>query len=53
MKKHPDMPISFVLEKTRRHQGVVWRVIWGESVSKSDYSVFVDASTGDYLGVMR
>ncbi len=53
VKKHPNVPITFILEKTRRHPNVVWRVVWGESVSTSDYSVFIDASTGDFLEVMR
>jgi hypothetical protein len=49
MKKHPDMPISFVLEQTNRFPDLTWRVIWGDSASASDYSVFVDASTGKFL----
>jgi len=28
-------------------------VIWGESVSSSSFSVFVDATTGDFLEVMH
>jgi hypothetical protein len=28
-------------------------VIWGDSVSTSDYSVFVDASTGSYLAIQH
>ena len=49
MKKHPDTPISFVLEQTNRFPDVTWRVIWGDSASASDYSVYVDASTGKLL----
>ena len=30
-----------------------WRVIWGESVSASDYSVFIDATTGMLLEKMH
>jgi hypothetical protein len=51
IKKNPDKPITYLLEQTRRFPDVTWRVIWGESVSSSDYSVFVDASTGKYLEV--
>ncbi|HLJ16421.1 MAG TPA: hypothetical protein VKV15_18120 [Bryobacteraceae bacterium] len=47
--KHPDMPVTFLLEKTPRFPDPAWRVIWGESVGTSDYSVFVDASTGAFL----
>jgi hypothetical protein len=49
MKKHPDMPISFVLEQTNRFPDLTWRVIWGDSASASEYSVFVDASTGKFI----
>lgn len=53
MKKHADVPITFVLELTNRYPDVAWRIIWGESVSASDYSVFVDATTGAFLGKVR
>lgn len=53
MKKNPDKPITFVLELTRRFPNPAWRVIWGESAGTSNYSVFVDASTGHYLETMR
>jgi hypothetical protein len=49
IKKNPNKPITYLMEQTRRFPDVTWRVIWGESVSSSDYSVFVDASTGKYL----
>jgi hypothetical protein len=52
-KKYPDKPISFLLEKTGRFPDPAWRVIWGESVGTSNFSVFVDASTGQYLQTMR
>ena len=50
VRKHPGLPVSFLLEQTNRFPDLAWRVIWGESVSTSDNSVFVDASTGAYLG---
>lgn len=47
IKKHPSTPVSFLMELvTKRHPDPTWRVIWGDSVSTSDYSVFVDATTG-------
>jgi len=49
IKKHPGMPISFVLEQTNRFPDLTWRVIWGQSAAASDYSVFVDATLGKYL----
>jgi hypothetical protein len=52
-KKNPDKPISFVLEKTDQFPNPAWRVIWGENVAASNYSIFIDASTGLYLRTMR
>lgn len=52
-KKFPGKPISFLLELTSRFPNPAWRVIWGESVGTSNYSVFVDASTGEFLQKMR
>ncbi len=53
VKKNPDKPMSFILERTRQFPDVAWRVIWGQSVASSDYSVFVDASTGKFLEKMH
>jgi hypothetical protein len=53
VKKNPDKPILFILEKTRRFPDLTWRIVWGESVGLSDFSVFVDASTGKYLETVR
>ena len=53
LKKNPDKRINILLEQTNRHPNLAWRVIWGESISRSDYSVFVDAPSGDFLEVMR
>lgn len=52
-KKNPDKPIAFLLEKTNQFPNPAWRVIWGESVGTSNFSIFVDASTGTYLQTMR
>jgi hypothetical protein len=52
-KKNPGKKITYLLEKIDRFPDVVWRVIWGESVSQSNFSVFVDASTGGYLETMH
>jgi hypothetical protein len=52
-KKHPELPIQFLLESTRRFPGPAWRVIWGESVSTSSFSIFVNATTGEYLQTAR
>jgi len=53
VKKNPDMPVTFLLELTPRHPGPAWRVIWGTSVTTSNYSILVDSATGDYLETLR
>lgn len=49
MKKSPGKPVNFLLEKTPRFPNLAWRVFWGESIGTSEYSVFVDATSGQYL----
>lgn len=49
VKRNPDMRINFLLELGDKHPNPAWRVIWGDSVGTSGHSVFVDASTGEYL----
>ena len=51
--KNPDKPINFLLEQTPRHPELVWRVIWGDSVARSNYSVVVGASSGTFLERLR
>lgn len=53
MKKNPDMPIQILLEKTKRFPNPAYRIIWGDSIATSNYSIFVDASTGEYLQTGR
>lgn len=52
-KANPDKNINFLLEQNNKFPSLTWRVIWGESVGTSNYSVFVDATTGEYLETMR
>ena len=52
-KKNPDKPITYLLQKIDRFPDVVWRVIWGESLGQSSFSIFIDASTGSYLETMH
>ena len=52
-KKFPNKEISFLLEQTNRFPDPVWRVVWGASVGTSDFSIFVDATTGVYQQTMR
>ena len=53
IKANPDKSVVFLLEQTNKFPSLTWRVIWGESVGTSNYSVFVDASSGEYLETMR
>lgn len=52
-KKNPGKPITFLLEKTQKFPDPAWRVIWGESVGTSNFSIYVDAATGLFLEKMR
>ena len=52
-KKNPGKTITFLLQKTKKHSDPAWRVIWGESVGTSNFSIFIDASTGEYLETTR
>jgi hypothetical protein len=52
-KKNPGKPITIVLEKTAKHPDPAWRILWGESVGTSNFSVLIDASTGEYLETLR
>lgn len=47
--KNPTKPIVFTLEMSNRFPDLTWRVQWGDSVATSDYSVYVDATTGKFL----
>ncbi len=46
-------PVLILLEKNAKYTDPAWRIVWGESVSTSELSIFVDASTGEYLGTMH
>jgi hypothetical protein len=53
IKKNPGKVVTYLLEQNKKFPDPSWRVIWGESVSSSDYSVFVDATTGTLLEIMH
>jgi len=46
----PKPQVNFQLETTSHSPDPAWRVYWGNSVSVAEWSVFIDASTGAYLG---
>lgn len=51
--KNPDMPISYMLELNRLTNSPAWRVVWGEDVAASRFSILIDASTGQYLQTLH
>jgi len=52
-RKHPETPISYILEMSRQVNQPAWRVIWGESVASSAFSILIDASTGQYMQTLH
>jgi hypothetical protein len=52
-KKFPGKPITILLEKSDRFPNPAWRVIWGPSASQSNFSIFIDSSTGKFLEIMH
>lgn len=52
-KQKQGKPINFLLERTTKFPNPAWRVIWGESLGTAALSVYIDASTGEYLETMH
>jgi len=52
-KEHPDMPILFQLELNAQQTDPTWRVVWGESVATSGFSILVNSATGEYAQALR
>ena len=52
-KRVPGKVITILLEKNDRFPDPVWRVIWGESAGTSNFSIFVDATSGGFLEIMH
>ena len=52
-KKNPHLTISMLLEKSKQYPNPAWRMIWGESVGTAGLSVFIDASTGEFLETLH
>jgi hypothetical protein len=51
--RYAGKPVLILLEKNTQFPDAAWRIVWGESVSTASLSVFVDASTGEYLETMH
>ena len=52
-KKHPGLTISMLLERNKQYPNPAWRIIWGESVGTAGLSVYIDASTGEFLETLH
>ena len=52
-KKNPGKPITFLLEQDPKFANPQWRVIWGESLGISNFSILIDAITGTFLETMH
>ncbi|MCU1327820.1 MAG: hypothetical protein JWN34_3190 [Bryobacterales bacterium] len=48
-RKNPTMPISYLLELDRNVNLPMWRVIWGQSVGTSTFSVLIEAASGTFM----
>jgi hypothetical protein len=42
--------VNYLLEFTPRFPDAVWRVMWGETPGAAEFTVFVDAATGQAVG---
>ncbi len=51
--RYAGKPVLILLEKDPKYPDPAWRIVWGESVSTSNLSIFIDASTGEYLETMH
>ena len=52
-KKNPQAPVTFFLEYSRSYKGLVWRVCYDVGCSTSPFTVYVHASTGGFLKVVK
>jgi hypothetical protein len=50
---NPTMVITYQLQLNQTIPDAVWRIVWGENVATSSESVLVDASTGQYMGILH
>jgi hypothetical protein len=53
VKDHPKLPVFFVLEFTADQTAPVWRVVWGETIGTSQYSILVNGATGEFVKALR
>jgi hypothetical protein len=52
-RRNAGKTVLILLEMDRKYPDPVWRIVWGDSVSTAEVSVYVDANTGEYLNTMH
>jgi hypothetical protein len=52
-RRNAGKTVLILLEMDRKYPDPVWRIVWGDSVSTAQVSVYVDANTGEYLNTMH
>lgn len=53
IKKNPELPVQYIAEWPSQLPSPAWRVVWGQSVGTSNYSVYIDAISGKFLKKAR
>ena len=47
--KGGSKPVTFLLEWNKRFSQPSYRIYWGDSIATSEYSVFIDVTSGLFL----
>jgi hypothetical protein len=50
---HANLPIIMILDRRPEFDDPAWRIVWGASLGVSNYSIYINASSGEYLQTMR
>lgn len=53
LKKNPDMPVNFTLGWESRVGGLVWHVLYGQSLNEPELDVVVNASSNQFVRVEK
>ena len=53
LEKSPDVPVTFVCDRNRNSNQLIWHVIFGANRESSKLTVSVDASTGEFIRVEK
>lgn len=53
LKKNPELPIKYMLSFDAQKSRLLWRVVYGNSLSDAKLKVLVNASTGDFVAIEK